>query len=242
MTAPSKNAMTPLPTDCDRSIDRLQRMLDGELPVSALDADPHTASCPNCRERSAAARIVLVAMASSVPATPPRDLTESIIAALREDRFAERRHRSFAIVGAAVIAIAACLLLAAWLANSGVQPEQPPNAAGPRDIAKVLPPAPEPRPARLSDEFAKVGQAIVDSSKPITEPVAGAPAFLEILGDSFALPAGPSAGFEPTRSALAELPAAARTGLEPVTWTTQRAFARLMRDIGTVQVSENPRR
>jgi hypothetical protein len=242
MTVPSDNAISPVPTDCDRSMDRLQRLLDGELPVSAFDCDPHAASCQVCRERIAAARIVLGTLASSMPATPPRGLSEAILAAVDEDRFAQRRRRSFVVAGAAVIAIAASILVTAWMANPGVQPEQPPGMANSPDVAKVLPQAPEPRPARLSEEFARVGQAIMDSSKPITEPVAGAPALLDILGESFALPAGPSPGFEPARDALAELPAAARTGLEPVTWTTQRAFARLMRDIGTVQVRTDPKR
>ena len=48
-------------------------------------------------------------------------------------------------------------------------------------------------------------------------------------------------GFEPTRDALAELPDAARSGLEPVTSTTQKAFARLLRDVGGVQVSTRPK-
>ena len=86
-----------------------------------------------------------------------------------------------------------------------------------------------------------MGQTIVDSAKPIAEPVIGAPGVLDWFTGTVSLPAGPPAGFEPTRDALVELPGAARTGLEPVTSTTQKAFARLLRDVGSVQINTRPK-
>ena len=47
----------------------------------------------------------------------------------------------------------------------------------------------------------------------------------------------PAGRLEPARKSLADLPDAARAGLEPVTGTAQKAFARLLRDVGAVQVS-----
>jgi hypothetical protein len=72
---------------------------------------------------------------------------------------------------------------------------------------------------------------------PIADPVLGAPGVLDWFTGTVSLPAGPPASFEPTRDALVELPGAARTGLEPVTSTTQKAFARLLRDVSSMQIS-----
>ena len=47
----------------------------------------------------------------------------------------------------------------------------------------------------------------------------------------------PIAEFEPATNALADLPEAARASFEPVTSTTQKAFVRLLRDMGGIQVS-----
>jgi hypothetical protein len=98
--------------------------------------------------------------------------------------------------------------------------------------------APEPRPVRLGDEFSKVGQAILGTSRPITEPVGQAPRMLTQLSNSFSRPAAPAGEFEQARKSLIDLPDAARSGLEPVTGTAQKAFTRLMRDIGAVQVNK----
>jgi hypothetical protein len=45
----------------------------------------------------------------------------------------------------------------------------------------------------------------------------------------------------PAAVSIAELPAAARTGLEPVTGTTQKAFTRLLRDVGVFQTTARPK-
>src|SRR5437763_757154 len=39
---------------------------------------------------------------------------------------------------------------------------------------------------------------------------------------------------EPAGRAIAEIPAAAKTGLEPVTGSAQKAFSRLLKDVGAV--------
>jgi hypothetical protein len=86
-----------------------------------------------------------------------------------------------------------------------------------------------------------VEQTLVESSKPITHSAVRAPKVLEWLSKSVSLPSGPPAGFEPTRDALAELPGAARLGLEPLTVATQKAFVRLARDVGSIQVNARPK-
>ena len=231
-----------MPPECALIVDRLQLILDGVLPASALVADAHAASCDACRERIAAARLMLGVLATPTAPSIPSGLTDSILAAVREDRYSRIRRRSYAVSGGIAIAIAASVLLLAWFTS---QPREPVRPEGPShlvDQAHVRPNpsvAPEPRPVRLGDEFSRVGQALLDTPNPFAGPTAGGSGVLGKLTDSISLPAGP--GFEPTRDALAELPDAARSGLEPVTSTTQKAFARLLRDVGGVQVSTRPK-
>jgi hypothetical protein len=40
---------------------------------------------------------------------------------------------------------------------------------------------------------------------------------------------------EPARKTLAELPSVARTGLEPITGTAEKAFHRFLRDLNSVK-------
>jgi hypothetical protein len=222
-------------------MDRLQLVLDGEPSASALELDAHAASCLACRERILAAKLMLRTLGATHSAAPPAGLTDSILAAVREDRVSQVRRRSSVIAGSAIVAIAASLLLAIWLFNRDPQSESPSNDGVRSEIAHGPTTAPEPRSARLGAELAKVGQTIVDTAKPIADPVIGAPKVLDWFAGTASLPEGPPAGFEQTRDALAELPEAARSGLEPVTSTTQKAFARLLRDVGSVQISTRPK-
>jgi hypothetical protein len=227
-----------IPPACSPTMERLQLMLDGDLSAAALDSDAHVVACAACRERIAAARLLLSGLKAEC--VVPSGLTDSILGALREDRLAQVRRRSYAIAGGVAVALAASLLLFGWLNRSPNNPDTRPETPNHREQAKT-PPAPEPRPVRLGDEFAKVGQALIDTSKPIVEPAAGAPQMFAKISDSLTRPAGPVGEFEPARTALAELPYAARAGFEPVTSTTQKAFDRLLRDIGSVQVSSKPK-
>jgi hypothetical protein len=241
MTTRDENPIPQVPHGCAPLMDRLQLVLDGALPSSALDFDAHAASCDACRERINAARLMLGVLASTAPPTIPSGLAHSILAAIREDRFVRIRHRSYTIAGGAAIAIAASVLLLAWFTSQLREPIVPLNAPDQAYVQPNPPLAPEPRPIRLGDEFSRVGQALLDTPNLFAGPVTGGPGILGRITDSISLPAGGPAGFEPTRVALADLPDAARSGLEPVTSTTQKAFARLLRDVGGVQVSTRPK-
>ncbi len=234
MTDPDLNAELPIPPACRPTLDRLQLVLDGELPATALDADSHTTACPACRERIAAARLLLSALAAPAELPVPSGLTDGILSAVREDRYARIRQRSYVVAIGVGAALAASLLLVGWL-NQKPAPTVPHGLLPAPDTAHV---APEPRPVRIGDEFSKVGQAILGSSKPITEPVGAAPQMFTKLTDTLTRPTAPAGEFELTRKSLADLPDAARAGLEPVTGTAQKAFSRLMRDFGAVQVSK----
>lgn len=227
----------PVPPACEPTVARLQAVLDGELGSHALDADPHAAACPACRDRARAARLLLAALAEPAePVAVPVRLTNAILAGVRADR--RQRARRQVAFAAGRLAVAAGVLFAAWWFGGG----KPPEPGGGRDIALIppVPPTPEvppaPRPIRINEEIAKAGEALRDSSRTITEPAtSGTKVFASFTG---ALPkrppAPPGAGLEPARRTLAEIPAAAKSGLEPVTESAQRAFHRLLKDVAAM--------
>lgn len=218
----------PVPPACGPTHDRLQAVLDGTLPPAALDADPHPAACPTCRARVRAARLVLTTLAVPQEAVAlPAGLAFSILAAVRADRRARQRRRVFAMVGG--LAAAAAILVAVWIGwpKSDEMVKQEPTPT----------PVPPQAPIHLQHELAKAGDALRESSHALTEPAAAAPRVFAALTDSLLrTPANPmDAQLEPARKSLAELPEAAKAGLEPVTGTAQKAFARLLHDVGGMQ-------
>jgi hypothetical protein len=124
-----------------------------------------------------------------------------------------------------------------------------PEVVQPRPPAVVPAPAPgpqeapAPRPVRVSAELAKAGEALRESSRPLAEPAAAAPKVLASIADAMIPPMTVPVNDDvaPAAGSLAELPAAARTGLEPVAGTTRKAFTRLLRDVGVFQVSARPK-
>jgi hypothetical protein len=246
-----------LPPVCRQTMEKLQGVMDGEIPVRELDHIDHALTCSVCRERIATTKLILSVLSerNHAPIAPVK--TENILSAVLADRLAERnsRFRSRVLAVAGSLAIAAGLLFALWLRWPGSpnqpiqvqpQPEMAKNAsATPRvTIEPILAPAPHEGPApkavRLGDEFAKAEQAFLGSSRPITEPAQMAPQVLFKLTDVLTQPSEPAPEYEPARKSLLELPEAARNGLQPVTSTTQKAFARLLHDVSAVQVSAKP--
>ena len=238
MTESNHDRIAP---NCASTVELLQQALDGDVPAAALDADPHASTCAACRERIATARLLVAALAVPIRPAVPSGLTDSILVAVQEDRFAHIRRRSYVVAGL-IAALAASVLFLIWQqsppAPVGGNHEREPDRV---QVQPEPPIAPEPRPIRIGDEFARVGQALIETSKPITEPAVEAPAVLGLITGSLARPVSPATGFEPARTVLVELPDAARTGLEPVAETTQKAFARLLRDMGGIQVSARPK-
>jgi hypothetical protein len=85
---------------------------------------------------------------------------------------------------------------------------------------------------RIGDELTRASLALRDSSRPLTEPAAVAPQLVVRLTDTLTRPLLADPDFAPAR--LGDLSQAARTGLEPITGTAQKAFARLLRDVNAV--------
>jgi hypothetical protein len=241
----------PVPPECRVTVDRIQNALDGN--GDALDADPHATACAACRERVRAARVLLSVLAiPGEPVAVPAGFANRVVEAMKTERYARIRRRSY--VGT-VGALAAAVLLAVGLAWYFENPHQPvvftkpavtpleraETAPTPRekDPGKTPEPAPEPRPIRFGDAVANTGQAILDTPKPFADSMAVAPKVLDVLTSPFKLPAPPAdpmgVALEPARKSLAEIPIAAREGLQPVTGTAEKALARFLRDMGSVK-------
>ena len=239
----------PVPPECRATVARIQSVLDGDASES-LDADAHPIACPTCRERVRAARVLLSVLATpSEPVPVPADFADRVVKAMWAEKHVRTRRRSYVAV---LATLAASLLLSAGLAwyfrsphqtvvymNEDVRPS-PWVEVAPAPREKEPPaPAPEPRPIRFNEAVANTGQAIMDTPRPFTESVAVAPKVFEVLSNPFKMPAPPAdpmaTAFDPARKSLAELPDAARAGLEPVTGTAEKAFARFLRDVGSVK-------
>lgn len=234
--------------ECRATADAIQSVLDGAALAESLDSDPHATACATCRERVRAARVLLSALAAPAePVAVPAGFTEKVMAdvwAGWHERRRERVRRAYKVGG--VLALAAAVLIAAFVLPGLLQKREPvvhfkaidampqPEAApAPRE----KPPVP-PRPMRIGDEVAKAGQALRDTPKPLADSVAVAPKLYEAFAAAFrpAEPVAPmGAVLEPARKSLAELPDAAKHGLEPVTGTAQKAFDRLLRDVALVK-------
>lgn len=230
-----------VPPACGPTIDRIQAALDGELAPELLTTDPHSSTCVNCRERIRAAQLLLTALSqpSNLLAVPSR-LTDSVLSAVQSDRRSRTRRRTFAFVGA----LAAAVVVAVWVVSRAFDRPNPTDPQ-PSDLARTTPPratdpptapAPHQPPIRINDQLAKTGDALLDSSRSLIEPAEAGPKVVAALTDSVlkTSTAPLPAEFGSARQPLAELPEAAKIGLEPVTGSAQKAFSRLLRDVGAI--------
>lgn len=233
MTPPEPDDLVP--PACRPTTDRLQAVLDGDARAAALDADPHAVACPACRDRVRAAFVLLGALPATPRTTVRVDLADTIVAAVRAD--ARSRFRRRVLTG--VCALAASVALVVWLRWPTPQPDALRN-----ETVEVhpTPPLPEPPPAkaepvRVGDQLARFGEALRESARPLTDPAKSAPGAFAALAEKLTRAAtGPGAAkFEPARDTLAEIPAAARVGLEPVTGTARKGLDRFLHDVSAIQ-------
>ncbi|QJW92867.1 zf-HC2 domain-containing protein [Frigoriglobus tundricola] len=236
------------PPDCRATVDRLQAVLDGDAPPEALETDHHLLVCTTCRERTGAARALLAVLARpAVPTAVPADFSVRVVTALRAERHARTRRGVYR--AAAGLAVAATVLLAVFVViarapNRDTANHQP-ASQGPTTEPSSAPavredaPAPEARPIHLNEAVAHTEEAIRGAPRPIMESVSAAPKVFDLLTGPLKMPAHPTdpvtAALAPTRKSLAELPGAARAGLEPVTGTAEKAFARFLSDVGSIK-------
>lgn len=213
----------PISPECGPTVDRIQSVLDRVHPVSVLSADPHPVSCEACRDRVRSALQMLELFAEPVAVRP--GFADSILAEVAHDRRVRFQRKAAAVFGG--FAMATAIGLALWMN----QPKDP-------SVAKQSPapvpqqPAPAP-PIRVNEEFAKATDALRESTRAVTEPAANAPRLVASLTDTLlktpTVPVGYDLG--PAGKSLADIPDAAKSGLEPVGNTAQKAFNRLLRDV-----------
>lgn len=243
---PEDDLGAAVPPQCRATVDAIQRALEGD---GDLPADAHLPACAACRERVRAARVLLSVLAvPSAPVAVPAEFTARVMNDVWGAWHDRRQQTARRVWAFAALAAAVLIAGAAVIAFYRPKPDEV-VFTDPRDLPMLpapvpaptpapKPEAPAPRPVRVGDALASTGQAILDAPKPLADSVAVAPKVFDALADSFKLPepADPMAeALEPARRSLDALPVAARSGLEPVTGTAEKAFNRFLRDVGAVK-------
>ena len=232
---------------------RLEQLLDRERSLDSEDLS-HAQHCARCSHRWAETRLFLAALdqlRTDTDTEVPPGFTERVLAQVHRSRPAAREYRR-SVLAPALVAIAASLLLGVMLFRPW-QDLVPPHVGKPTEMA-AIPPASETTMPLASTTVRQ------DSPTRVVEPLdelraewgtvlsrftrqsavdALAPARSLIRSDTPA-ETGPTTGSGtepmPGVEALTAVPDAARSGLEPLASTAQRAFQLFLRDVGQVAV------
>jgi hypothetical protein len=234
----------PVPENgpCDDVIALLQDGLDGVLPWEQAEARSlsHRQSCSLCRERWAAARLLLkVLQGSPVDSSRPSRAT-SVTLIVSQVRVDQRRQRIRRGLITAALGSAAALFVAVTLWNplNPAASDTPTSTVGVREAesqplarltpqSAVVPPSAAPLPTtplRLNATLAQAADTVLESVSDWAEP--SWPRWPDNL---LATPQPES----PPWGGL--LLSSVRTGLEPVKDTTQKALDCFLRDLATWQ-------
>lgn len=207
----------PGPNTCATFEELVQRVLDREAPLTALETT-HPTTCAACRGLASAARVLATTPTSSFEA--PVELAARITDTVADDYRSRQRWRVAARAGA--LALAASVLFAGFLYLRPVEQLEVVSAP-----PRQLPPSP-----RVADRFADAGSAIATiTRKASDQTVAPTRQLLPTTATPFA-PMGDVAGVEPVTESLASVPSSAKAGFEPLATTTRRAMNLFMRDTG----------
>ncbi len=196
--------------DCERIAALVTRVLDREAVSETLVDDSHLVDCAACRE------MVAIAEQFSLPTPKPSMLfTERVVRAA--DRDFRQRRRTRWMVRSGAMAMAASVLVSVVAMK--------PWAAKPNEIVQVPEVKSTVKPVKIEQSFAEAGSAFVSITRKATDQSL-APAVNWIASRDATVPA------ERTEiSTLANLPNAAKDGIEPITNTTKRAFNLFVRDV-----------
>jgi hypothetical protein len=227
-----------LPAACAAFERLVNRVLDGDAPAAELASDPHASVCPFCRAERVGALFLIDGLKQTPVPVPPAGF------AARATRAVIREHRRRTAVRWAVRtgagALAASLVLA-WLAS----PRSPlsdrgafarwwPGAA--TNPATAPNPAPDPDamarrepPETIQSQIGEAGSAVVALTRKATDDTL-APARNLFASSAPRVPPKPTAGDPP--DPLADMPQAAKAGLEPLTNAAKRAVNLFVRDVG----------
>ena len=224
--------LLPSNPSCDEALAWLQDTLDGILPWEVAEelSRPHREHCSLCRERWAAARLLLKVLRGSSADSSRSSRTTSvtqIVSQVQADQ--HRRHLRGGLLTAA-LGLAVALFIAVTFWNSfNPDPTDTPVASlhtqqtEPEQSLKPAAKTPT-EPLRLNATLTRVADTVWESIPDWTEP---------------AWPRWPDtllATSQPEPPAWGELLlSSVRTGFEPVKDTTQKALDRFLRDLATWQ-------
>jgi hypothetical protein len=104
----------------------------------------------------------------------------------------------------------------------------------PEVVNRPVPPAvvEQPAPTKVRDQLAEAGAALESLTRETTDKAVGPTMILLDSAARATAPADPSPLADDPTLALASLPSAARSSLDPITTTTRRAMTRLLKDVG----------
>jgi len=140
----------------------------------------------------------------------------------------QRRKRGLArwTVG---LSLAASVLAAVGLFATGAFDGRTPEV-----VNRPVPPAvvEQPAPTKVRDQLAEAGAALESLTRETTDKAVGPTMILLDSATRATAPADPSPLADDPTLALASLPSAARSSLDPITTTTRRAMTRLLKDVG----------
>ena len=211
MNDPNSNS-----AECERIAALVTRVLDREATGEALSDDSHLAECATCRE------MVAIVEQFSLPTPKPSMLfTERVVRAA--DRDFRQRRRTRWMVRSGAMAMAASVLVAVVVMK--------PWATKSYEIVQVPDVRSTVKPVKIEQSFAEAGSAFVSITRKATDQSL-APAVNWIASRDATVPADRNPS-----STLANLPNAAKDGIEPIANTTKRAFNLFVRDVAGLTAS-----
>lgn len=197
-------------SECERIAALVTRVLDREVATDTLANDSHLTECATCRE------MVAIVEQFALPTPKPSMLfTERVIRAA--DRDYRQRRRTRWMVRSGAMAMAASVLVTLMAMK--------PWATKPSEIVQLPETKSIVKPVKIEQSFAEAGTAFVSITRKATDQSL-ASAVNWIASRDATVPAERNPG-----SALANLPNAAKDGIEPIANTTKRAFNLFVRDV-----------
>lgn len=234
----------PLPEACADYERLVQAVCDREQPRSAL-RNEHVRHCQDCQNRFHAAELLLVTLeqiAESRDVSLPVNFADRVLPVVLGEQHAERRAerrierrsrrlRSFLTIGA----LAASFTLAVLLIRDRLgEPAPVPQRS---ELASLhARPVAEVPPILVSAQLTEVRETLADlTRRTAEEALSPAQTFLPDRTPEPPVIVVPAEVTGATVATLADVPEAARTSLEPLTGSAERALNLFLRDVGLSQ-------
>lgn len=230
----------PLPEACADYERLVQAVCDREQPRSALQSE-HVRHCQDCQNRFHTAELLLTTLeqiAESRDVSLPVNFADRVLPVVlgeqQAERRAERRSRRLRSV-LTVGALAASFTLAALLIRDRLgEPAPVPQRS---ELASLhARPVAEVPPILVSAQLTEVRETLADlTRRTAEEALSPAQTFLPDRSPEPPVVVVPAEGMGATVATLADVPEAARTSLEPLTGSAERALNLFLRDVGLSQ-------